>query len=102
MDLLKKQIIMLRSLIFKVRQQVTYLRQHSIIDLATTAAFNTVENKKQNVSNLMKKNIMMKKYQIFRVNIEPYLIIVNLGVKYLMPKIKEKELFDKSDISGFI
>ena len=50
----------------------------------------------------MKKNIMMKKYQILRVNIEPYLIIVNLGVKYLMPKIKEKELFDKSDISGFI
>ena len=41
----------------------------SITDLATTAAFNAVENKIPNVNNLVKKQIMMQKYQTRNLNI---------------------------------
>ena len=40
-----------------------------------------IENKILNVSNLIKKQIMIQKYQIVRVNILPLLIIISLWVK---------------------
>ena len=50
----------------------------SVINLATTTALSAVENKIPKVSNLVKKQIMMQKYQTLRKNILLLLIIVNL------------------------
>ena len=44
---------------------------------------------------------MMQKYQTLRLNNLPYLIIIDLPLKYSV-KIKEKGIVDKSDISGFM
>ena len=41
----------------------------SATGLATAAAFNAVENKISNVSNLVKKQIMIQKYQALNLNI---------------------------------
>ena len=40
-----------------------------------------IENKILNVSNLIKKQIMIQKCQIVRINILPLLIIISLWVK---------------------
>ena len=45
---------------------------------------------------------MMQKYQILNLNILLWLIGINLQVKTLNVKIKQKGLVDKSAISGFI
>ena len=53
----------------------------TITGLATTAALNTVKNKIPNFGNLVKKQIMMQKYQTPNLNILPHLIITNLRMK---------------------
>ena len=58
----------------------------SITGLATTAALNAVESKIPNVSNLVKKQIVLQKYQILSLNILPHLIIISLRVKYSMQR----------------
>ena len=50
------------------------------------AALNTVKNKIPNVGDLVKKQIMMQKYLILRLNILTYLIVINLQMKYLMQR----------------
>ena len=52
-DLLKKQIIMLRSKILKTKHLV----------LAKPAPLTSVDNKMLNVGGLFKKQILMQKYQ---------------------------------------
>ena len=39
---------------------------------------------------VVKKHIIMEKYQTLRLNILPHLIITNLQVKYLMQRQKKK------------
>ena len=56
----------------------------SITGLANVAALNAVENKIPNVSDLVKKEIKMQKYQKLRLNISPHLIAINLRLKNLM------------------
>ena len=51
------------------------------IDLATTCALNAVENKIPKVSDLIKKQMTVQKYQIFRLNISRHLIITTSRVK---------------------
>ena len=53
----------------------------TITGLATTAALNIVKNKIPNFGNLVKKQIMMQKYQTPNLNILPHLIITNLRMK---------------------
>ena len=63
----------------------------SITGLATTVVLNAIENKIPKACNLVKKNrLWWKNMQI------------NLRVKYLMQKIKERRFVDKSVITGFI
>ena len=50
----------------------------SISGLATTSALNAVENKKPDVSNIVKKQIMTQKYQTLNLNILLQLITINL------------------------
>ena len=54
------------------------LRLPSITGLATTAVLNAVENKIPEVNNLVKKQIMIQKYQILNLNILLQLITINL------------------------
>ena len=76
-DLLKKQIIILRSL------RLIQDKIPSITSLVTTVVLNALENKMLNVSNLVKKWIMMQKYFTLRLSILPHLIIIILRMKYL-------------------
>ena len=50
----------------------------SITGLATTAVLTAVENKIPEVNNLVKKQIMIQKYQILNPNILLQLITINL------------------------
>ena len=50
----------------------------SITGLATTAVLTAVENKIPEVNNLVKKQIMIQKYQILNLNILLQLITINL------------------------
>ena len=53
----------------------------SITGLATTAALNDAKNKTPNLSDLVKKKkIMMQKLKTLRMNVLPYLIIINLQI----------------------
>ena len=54
--------------------------------LTTTAAPNAVDNKIPDLSNLVKKQIMMQKYQILSLNILPHLIIIDLRIIYFMER----------------
>ena len=54
------------------------LRLPSIIGLATTPVLTAVENKIPEVNNLVKKQIMIQKYQILNLNILLQLITINL------------------------
>ena len=54
------------------------LRSLSITGLATTAMLTAVENKIPEVNNLVKKQIMIQKYQILNLNILLQLITINL------------------------
>ena len=54
--------------------------------LSTTAALTTVENKMPNVSDLFKKQIMMQKYQKWKINILLLLIIISSRVTHLMQR----------------
>ena len=58
----------------------------SITELATTAALNAVGNKIPSVSDPFKKQNMMQKYQVLRVNISPHLVVINLWVLNLMQR----------------
>ena len=57
-----------------------------IAGLATTAPLNAVENNIPNVSNLVKKQVMMKKFQTLGLTILTYLIIEHFCVRYLTQK----------------
>ena len=50
----------------------------SITGLPTTAALTTVENKMSDVSNLVNKRVMMRKYQTLKINLLLRLITINL------------------------
>ena len=50
----------------------------SITGLATTAVLTAVENKIPEVNNLVKKQVMIQKYQILNLNILLQLITINL------------------------
>ena len=56
----------------------------SITNLATTAFLTNVENKMSNVSDLVKTQIMMQKYQKWQKIILPLLIIITSWVTHLM------------------
>ena len=60
-----------------------------IAGLATTAPLNAVENDIPNVSNLVKKQVMMEKYQALGLTILTHLIIEHFCVKYLTQKYKK-------------
>ena len=70
--------MMLSSGILKVKYLVL------LTNLATTTTLTAVENKIPNVTDLVKKNIMMQRYQKLRTNILLPLIIINLRMLYLM------------------
>ena len=58
----------------------------SITCLATTAALTTAENKIPNVGDLVKKEIMMHRYQKWKITILLLLIIISSRVIHLMQK----------------
>ena len=58
----------------------------SITGLATTAALSAVGNKIPSVSDPFKKQNMMQKYHVLRVNISPHLVVTNLWVINLMQR----------------
>ena len=62
----------------------------SITNLATADALTAVENKIRYQTLVLlsekKKKIMIQKYQKFRKNVSPYLIITNLQIIYLMER----------------
>ena len=68
-ELLKKQIIKLQLLRWKVITSIT--------TLATTGDLNAVKNKKPKFSKLVKKQIRIQKYQTLRLNILLHLIVIN-------------------------
>ena len=79
MDLLKKDY---NAKITEIESKIP-----SITGLATTAALTTaVENKIPDVSNLVKKQTMKRKYQTLNLNILLQLIIIHLLAKHLMQK----------------
>ena len=67
-------------------------KKFNINGLGTTSALNAVKNKVSNVSDLVKKKIMMRKYQALRANIPIHLIMTNLGIIYLMQRWEIKNL----------
>ena len=57
------------------------------IALATTVTvLNVVKDEIPNVSDLVKKTDLDKKYQILSLNVLPHLIIINLQIIYLMQR----------------
>ena len=63
----------------------------SITGLATTAALNDAKNKTPNLSDLVKKKkIMMQKLKTLRMNVLPYLIIINLQIDTWCKDRKQK------------
>ena len=60
-----------------------------ITGLATTAPLNSVENNIPNVSNIVKKQVMMTKFQTLGLTILTDLIIEHFCVKYLTQKEKK-------------
>ena len=89
------------TLVGLLKKQITILRSiPSVTDLATIAALNDVTNKIPNVSDLVKKQIMMQKRNMWRVNISQLLIFITNEILDVM--IKNKNLVNKSDIAEFI
>ena len=89
------------TLVGLLKKQITILRPiPSVTDLATIAALNDVTNKIPNVSDLVKKQIMMQKQNMWRVNISQLLIFITNEILDVM--IKNKNLVNKSDIAEFI
>ena len=89
------------TLVGLLKKQITILRSiPSVTDLATIAALNDVTNKIPNVSDLVKKQIMMQKQNMWRVNISQLLIFITNEILDVM--IKNKNLVNKSDIAEFI
>ena len=89
------------TLVGLLKKQITILRSiPSVTDLATIAALNDVTNKIPNVSDLVKKQIMMQKQNMWRVNISQLLIFITNEIIDVM--IKNKNLVNKSDIAEFI
>ena len=79
-DLLKNKIMMPRSMSLQVKLL-------GFIALATTVTvLNAVKNEIPNVSDLVKKTDLDKKYQILSLNMLPHLIIINLQIIYLMQR----------------
>ena len=79
-DLLKNKIMMPRSTSLQVKLL-------GFIALATTVTvLNAVKNEIPNVSDLIKKTDLDKKYQIFSLNMLPHLIIINLQIIYLLQR----------------
>ena len=68
-ELLKKQIIKLQLLRWKVITSIT--------TLATTGDLNAVKNKKPKFSKLVKKQIRIQKYQTLRLDVLLHLIVTN-------------------------
>ena len=89
------------TLVGLLKKHITILRSiPSVTDLATIAALNDVTNKIPNVSDLVKKQIMMQKQNMWRVNISQLLIFITNEILDVM--IKNKNLVNKSDIAEFI
>ena len=63
----------------------------SIAGFTAIAAFNVVDNKKPDVSNLVQKANYVAKYRIVSLNILPHLIIINLQMIYVMQRQKIKK-----------
>ena len=63
----------------------------SIAGCTAIAAFNVVDNKKPDVSNLVQKANYVAKYKIVSLNILPHLIIINLQMIYVMQRQKIKK-----------
>ena len=63
----------------------------SIAGFTAIAAFNVVDNKKPDVSNLVQKANYVAKYKIVSLNILPHLIIINLQMIHLMQRQKIKK-----------
>ena len=63
----------------------------SIAGFTAIAAFNVVDNKKPDVSNLVQKANYVAKYKIVSLNILPHLIIINLQMIYVMQRQKIKK-----------
>ena len=72
----------------------------SVSGLVTAATLNAVDNERPDMSNLVKKQITVQKYQILSLNTLPHLITINLQI--LEAKIKNKNLINESDIFRFI
>ena len=58
-------------------------KKASIFNLATIVARDALENKLWNVTDLVKKQMMMWKKKKQRLNISPHLIIISLRMAYL-------------------
>ena len=63
----------------------------SIAGFTAIAAFNVVDNKKPDVSNIVQKANYVAKYKIVSLNILPHLIIINLQMIYVMQRQKIKK-----------
>ena len=63
----------------------------SIAGFTAIAAFNVVDNKKPDVSNLVQKANYVAKYKIVSLNILPHLIMINLQMIYVMQRQKIKK-----------
>ena len=63
----------------------------SIAGFTAIAAFNVVDNKKPDVSNLVQKANYVAKYKIVSLNILPHLIVINLQMIYVMQRQKIKK-----------
>ena len=63
----------------------------SIAGFTAIAAFNVVDNKKPDVSNLVQKANYVAKYKIVSLNILPHLIIINLQMIYVIQRQKIKK-----------
>ena len=90
---LSNENIMSLILVNFLIKQIIMLKQKDIEDkipsgtsLGTSAALTCVENKIKNVSDLVKKQVMVKKQKTFRVNISPRLSIINLQTIYLIQR----------------
>ena len=91
LNALKKQIKMLRSLIFS--------KIPSITGLVTTAVLNSVQNNMLNVVMITSYDIKILHVKIKYLTTSDYNKFTN---DILNAKIKEKELVDRPNISGFV
>ena len=88
MQVKKKFLILVHLLKKHYNAKITEIegKISSISPLATTAILTAVENRIADVSNVVKKQIMMQKYQILNLSILLQLITINLQAKLLMQR----------------